>query len=132
MAPPASPEDAPCAIGRRTCRIGPDGSVYPCSTYPEAVGNLRERPLARIWWGASPLLARLRAIRFRDLGPACTGCDKSGYCHRCLALGVLEHGDWRTPVEESCRIAHAHDLAAGKVGPPPPGLRGRHSLPVVF
>ncbi len=132
LPPPAAPDDAPCAIGRRTARIGPDGNVYPCSTYPEAVGNLRQRSFAEIWWGDSALLAELRALRFRDLEPACTSCASSGYCNRCLALGLLEHGNARGPVTESCRIAHAHELAAGLDVPPPPGLRlARRSLPVL-
>lgn len=133
LPPPAKPEDAPCAIGRRVARIGPEGGVYPCSTYPEPVGNVRERSFADIWWGDSPLLARLRAVRFADLDPACSSCSHSGYCNRCLALAVIEHGDWRAPVAEACRIAHAHDLAAGRAGPPPPGLARprRRSLPVV-
>lgn len=133
LPPPAGPDDAPCAIARRVCRIGPDGSVYPCSTYPEPIGNVRQRSFAEIWWGDSPLLARLRGLRVRDLGPTCSSCTKSGYCDRCLALGLLEHGDERGPVEENCRVAQAHDIAAGIGGPPPPGVRplGRRSLPVI-
>ncbi|MEK6608253.1 MAG: SPASM domain-containing protein, partial [Myxococcota bacterium] len=135
LPPPVEPDAIPCGIGRRGCRVGPDGSVYGCAVHPEPVGNLRERRFADIWWGDSPVLARLRAIRNRDLGPACTACTKSGYCQRCLALGELEHGDWRAPVEDACRTARAHDIAAGMAEAKlPPGLAGPvhlRSLPIV-
>jgi radical SAM protein with 4Fe4S-binding SPASM domain len=137
LPPPVHPDNAPCAIGRRTARIGPDGSVFPCSTYPQAVGNLRERSFRDIWWGGSPLLARLRAITQKDLGPSCGSCSKSGYCSRCLAMALIEHGGEQAPHEDACRVAHAKDLAVANGAAPPPGLsaggagRGRRALPVV-
>ncbi len=139
LPPPASPDKAPCAIGRRTARIGPEGNVYPCATYPTPVGNLNERSFAAIWSGDSPLLARLRAVTFKDFGPTCTGCSKSGYCSRCLAMALIEHGDERAPVAQSCRIAEARDIAAAVPdAKSAPGLTiarernaGRRSLPLV-
>jgi radical SAM protein with 4Fe4S-binding SPASM domain len=133
LPPPAAPDEAPCAIGRRTCRIGPDGSVYPCSTYPDPVGNVRTQSFREIWLGApSPLLRELRSITWRDVGPTCSSCEKSGYCNRCLALAVIEHGDARRPVLESCRLAWAHDIAHGRRAAPPPGIaQARKSLPIV-
>jgi radical SAM protein with 4Fe4S-binding SPASM domain len=139
LPPPADPDSAPCAIGRRTARIGPEGNVYPCSTYPTHVGNLNETSFAKIWFGDSPLLARLRAVKFSDFGPTCTGCAKSGYCSRCLAMAVIEHGDERAPVAQACRIAEGREIAAGVVDAmPAPGLvaarernAGRRSLPLV-
>jgi radical SAM protein with 4Fe4S-binding SPASM domain len=112
LPPPAAPDEAPCAIARRACRIGPNGDVFPCSTFPIAAGNLRERSFAEIWT-SSPLLVYLRSIRFGDLRPTCSGCGKSGYCSRCMALSLLEHGDLLGPSAEACRIAEAKERALG-------------------
>jgi radical SAM protein with 4Fe4S-binding SPASM domain len=109
---PLEPDDIPCALARRTCRIAPNGDVYPCSTYPTPVGNLLERPFADIWAGG-PLLDRLRAIRTRDLVGDCQGCAQSGYCGRCAAVALIEHGDDLGPVDECCRMADAREVAAG-------------------
>jgi radical SAM protein with 4Fe4S-binding SPASM domain len=122
LPPPVHPNNAPCAVGRRTALIAPDGNVFPCATYPHPVGNLRERSLRDIWWGDSPLLARLRALTQKDVGSACGTCSKSGYCGRCLALALIEHGDEKAPLKEACRVAHAKDLAVENGAPLPPGL----------
>jgi radical SAM protein with 4Fe4S-binding SPASM domain len=137
LPPPAHPDQAPCAIARRTARIGPEGKVYPCAAYPDAVGDLRERSFRDIWWGTpTPLLAKLRAFTFKDVGPGCGGCAKSGYCSRCIAVAVIEHGDMGAVQEGACRVTHARDLAVENGAPLPPGLapdrRPRHrSLPIV-
>jgi radical SAM protein with 4Fe4S-binding SPASM domain len=131
LPPPADPNQAPCAIARRTCRIGPNGDVFPCHTFPIPAGNLRRQSFAEIW-SSSPLLARLRAIRFGDLGPSCSGCAKSGYCGRCMGLALIEHGDMLGPSAEACRIAEAKERALGLDLPPAPGpARGPRRLPVV-
>ncbi len=136
LPPPVHPDNAPCAIARRTARIAPDGSVFPCATYPHPVGSLRDQSFREIWWGDSELLARLRAFTFKDVGATCGGCSKSGYCSRCLALALIEHGDEKAPLEEACRVAHAKDLAVENGAAPPPGLaatgeRRRRALPIV-
>ena len=131
---PVHPDNAPCVVGRRTALIAPDGNVFPCATYPHPVGNLRERSFRDIWWGDSPLLARLRAVTQKDVGPTCGSCSKSGYCGRCLALALIEHGDEKAPLTEACRVAHAKDLAVGNGAPLPPGLAAasqRRRLPLV-
>jgi radical SAM protein with 4Fe4S-binding SPASM domain len=112
LAPPPAPDDAPCAIARRTTRISPTGDVFPCPTYPTAIGNLLERPFAELW-GSGPLVDRLRAVRVRDLTGACAGCGQAGYCARCSAVALLEHGDELGPAEEACRIAEAKERAHG-------------------
>lgn len=137
LPPPMHPDNAPCAVARRTARIGPDGQVYPCATYPDPVGNLRERSFKDIWWGDDPLLAKLRAFTVKDSGSTCGSCSKSGYCSRCLALAVIEHRDIQAPVADACRVAHAKDLAVGNGAALPPGMardsgaRLRRSLPIV-
>jgi radical SAM protein with 4Fe4S-binding SPASM domain len=109
---PPEPDSAPCAIATRTTRITPTGDVYPCPTYPTPVGNVLERPFAELWSGGE-LLDRLRAIRWRDLHGDCAGCGQAGYCGRCSAVALLEHGDELGPARESCRVADARELARG-------------------
>jgi radical SAM protein with 4Fe4S-binding SPASM domain len=109
---PPAPDEAPCAIARRTVKIAPNGDVYPCVSWPEPVGSLRERSFGEIWAGG-PVLDELRAIRWRDLRGDCAGCGQSGYCSRCTAVALLEHGDARGPSRESCRIADAKETAVG-------------------
>jgi radical SAM protein with 4Fe4S-binding SPASM domain len=113
LPPPAGPDDEPCAIGRRTCRIAPNGDLFPCSTWPEPIGNLLERPFAELWRGGE-LLDRLRAVRMRDLHGACTDCSQSGFCGRCMAVAKIEQGDAFGPADEACRIADAKELALGR------------------
>ena len=110
LAEPLHPDQAPCAVARRTTRIDPSGNVYPCPTYPEPAGNLLEQPFSEIWRTA-PILERLRAVKVRDLAGACVGCSQSGYCGRCSAVALIEHGDDRGPSQESCRVAEAKEIA---------------------
>jgi radical SAM protein with 4Fe4S-binding SPASM domain len=112
---PPSPDDAPCAIARRTTRISPTGEVFPCPTYPTPIGNLLQRPFSELW-ASGPLVDRLRAVRVRDLTGACAGCGQAGYCARCSAVALLEHGDELGPALEACRIAEAKEQALGRGG----------------
>jgi radical SAM protein with 4Fe4S-binding SPASM domain len=109
---PPDPEQAPCAIATRTTRISPTGDVYPCPTYPVPIGNVLERPFRELWAGGA-LLDRLRAMRMRDLRGSCSGCGQAGYCGRCTAVALIEHGDELGPSQESCRIADAKEQALG-------------------
>ncbi|MCI0655922.1 MAG: SPASM domain-containing protein, partial [Acidobacteria bacterium] len=109
---PPRPDDIPCAVARRTVRISPTGDVFPCSTYPRSIGNVLERPFAEIWAGG-PVLDRLRALRVRDLQGDCRGCSQGGYCGRCTAVALIEHGDELGPARESCRLAEARERACG-------------------
>lgn len=127
LTPPPGPDEIPCAIGRRTCRISPSGDVYPCPTWPEPAGSLLERPFAEIWRGGA-LLDRLRAVRVRDLEGDCHGCGQAGYCGRCMAVARIEHGNERGPSFESCRVADAKELALGL---PSARRKGKVRLPVV-
>jgi AdoMet-dependent heme synthase len=107
---PPRPDDIPCAVARRTVRISPTGDVFPCSTYPRPIGNVLKQPFSEIWAGG-PLLDRLRNLRIKDLHGDCAGCSQGGYCGRCTAVALIEHGDELGPSRESCRIAEAKERA---------------------
>jgi radical SAM protein with 4Fe4S-binding SPASM domain len=109
---PPPGDSAPCAIGRRTTKISPAGDVYACPSHPAAIGNLLATPFTQLWAGGA-VLDRLRNIRWQDLGGDCAGCGQSGYCNRCTAVALLEHGDELGPAREACRIADAKEQAAG-------------------
>jgi radical SAM protein with 4Fe4S-binding SPASM domain len=117
--PPISSDQSPCAIGRRTTRISPNGDVFPCPSYPVAAGNLRRQPFRDIW-ARGELLEHLRGLTFADLDPECTDCSQSGYCNRCLAQALTEHGNELGPDREACRLAEAKERALG-VPPRRPG-----------
>ncbi|HUS63499.1 MAG TPA: radical SAM protein [Kofleriaceae bacterium] len=112
LSPPPSGDEAPCAIGRRTTKISPTGDVYACPSHPEPLGNLLRTPFSRLWAGGE-VLDRLRSVRWRDLHGDCAGCGQAGYCNRCTAVALLEHGDALGPAREACRIADAKEQALG-------------------
>jgi AdoMet-dependent heme synthase len=111
---PSTPaaDEAPCALGRRTVRIDPLGNVYPCPSWPEPAGNLRQTSFLELWRGG-PLLDRLRAIRWGDLRGDCHNCGQAGYCQRCAAMALLEHGDALGPLREACDLADAKERVLG-------------------
>lgn len=122
------PNEAPCAIGRRVVRIDPTGKVFPCSVFPIAAGDLREQDFADIWTN-SPVLHELRAVRIKDLQGGCSSCSRQGYCGRCNAQALLEHGNFLGPTSEGCGRAEAMEETHNV--PPPPGARHiRDSLPL--
>ncbi len=100
------PADGPmCGAGRNTVAVASDGAVLPCIVYPEAAGSLREQSFAAIWEG-SPVLRRLRAIKWAHLRE-CATCADFYLCGRCPAVAGLEHGDVLGPSRAACRIAQA-------------------------
>jgi len=85
-----------CSAGRKIAAVGPSGDVYACQFWSEEpVGNVRERPLSRIWTDAGDgLLARLRAGQPEGKS-RCTICRYREICRGCriraLAAG---NGIW--------------------------------------
>ena len=67
-------------------------------------------------WRSGELLDRLRALRVRDLVGECSGCGQAGYCGRCTAVALIEHGNELGPTLESCRVADAKERALGIAG----------------
>ncbi|HSM51171.1 MAG TPA: SPASM domain-containing protein, partial [Thermoanaerobaculia bacterium] len=79
------------------CRTAPaifakrNGDLLPCTVLPLVAGSVLARPFAEVWREA-PLLARLRALRRKDL-PVCGTCAAFAACGRCHAEALLEGGD---------------------------------------
>lgn len=133
--PDADPRRPICAIGKRSCVIGPFGDVYTCLGFQRSLGNLREHSFAEIW-SDTGLLHDLRRIRVMDL-PICGGCEKSAYCGRCAGSALLEHGAFDGPSRWACQQAAAREHAAGLASTPSAAervtspARVRRSLPVL-
>ena len=113
---PTSPADretlltcGPCRAGRNTCHVAPNGDVSPCTQWVEPVGNLRVTSFRKIW-RQSPVLLRLRRITLADLTD-CARCQFLDACSPCLALSLLENGNWAGPAPTKCRSAQVRARA---------------------
>jgi radical SAM protein with 4Fe4S-binding SPASM domain len=65
-----------CAACDGLLSVSPSGDVLPCSSYPQPVGNLLEKPFAAIWQSA-------QAVALRGKGQApleCRGCADFAAC----------------------------------------------------
>ena len=102
-----------CGIGQLGFILGPTGDVRPCVPYPAAAGNIRELELKKIWED-SPVFKEVRALSVDEF-ETCKPCELKQYCEPCLALNLLETGNFRA-AKENCRIAANRKLALGKYG----------------
>lgn len=98
-----------CLAGRSYFRITPEGRITPCPYLPLELGDLRERPLARIL-EESPELAHMRG----ELpGGKCALCDFRVSCGGCRARAFAAHGD---PMAEDPKCRH---VPTGEAVPEP-------------
>jgi len=65
-----------CSAAAHNMTIQPDGSVLPCQSWPEPVGNLIEEGWEKIW--NHPTCLKLRAHDFRP--EECYGCEHETTC----------------------------------------------------
>lgn len=107
-------QSSPCGAGRRTCHIGPTGTVHPCTQWVTPIGHLRERSFAELW-GNSEELARIRTTNIEDLG-ACAQCELLDLCSPCMALSLLERGAFGGPSPTKCTSAELRAQALGRPG----------------
>jgi radical SAM protein with 4Fe4S-binding SPASM domain len=56
--------------------VSPSGDVLPCSSYPEAVGNLLAQPFRAVWHSARAAFFRRKAYAPEE----CAECDDFGAC----------------------------------------------------
>ncbi len=105
---------APCGAGRRTCHIGPTGSLHPCTQWTTPIGSLREKSFHELWTGSSEL-ARIRHTRMADFEP-CNRCELLDVCAPCMALSLLERGEIGGPSPTKCASAELRAKALGMTG----------------
>jgi len=65
-----------CAACDGLLSVAPNGDVLPCSSYPESVGNLLEKPFSEIWNSATALFFR----RKKFTPDECAGCGDFAAC----------------------------------------------------
>jgi len=104
-------KETPCAAGRRTCHIGPQGDLFPCTQWVVPVGNLREASFKELWLKSAEL-DRIRATRVSDF-PVCARCDLLSICNPCMALALLERGVPDGPSPTRCGVAELRAKALG-------------------
>jgi len=77
-----------CAACDGLLSVGPDGSVLPCSSYPESVGNLLREPFRKIWNSN-----RARYFRYKRFVPyPCSDCLHLDVCTGACPLYWQKHG----------------------------------------
>jgi radical SAM protein with 4Fe4S-binding SPASM domain len=103
--------DTICAIGKRSCVIGPFGDVHTCLGYKPPIGNLRTQSFAEIWRDTG-VLYKLRRASAVDVD-VCSGCEKFSYCNRCAGTALAEDGAFNGPSSWSCHLAAAKERALG-------------------
>jgi radical SAM protein with 4Fe4S-binding SPASM domain len=88
-----------CSAADGLLSIAPDGSVLPCSSFAQGVGNLLHEPFETVW--------NRRAARYwrrkEFLPPGCRDCDLADLCCGACPLYWDERGDF--------------DELAGQLGP---------------
>ncbi len=80
-----------CLAGQLIVLIDVDGNVLPCSYFPLAAGNIRERSMKEIWED-SPLFKELRD--FDGYKGKCGVCEYIRICGGCRARAYAVTGDY--------------------------------------
>lgn len=84
-----------CQAGNSLAHVAASGLVYPCSSWPEPIGSLREQTLDVLW--QAPLRRQLRQA-VESVPPGCAGCRDYPLCFggcRGLSRTFLPDGDGR-------------------------------------
>ena len=97
-----------CSAGTASAYITPDGRVFPCLTWREEMGSLREASFSEIW-NESPAAPGIRAVRRASfLKGGCDGCQFHGHCSYCPGISHAEsQGD---PTKRSAYICERTHL----------------------
>jgi len=98
----------PCRAGRSFLAIGASGVVYPCTCFPAAMGDVRERPLRAIWADSpSPVTTQLRATTKADMEriPSCS----AELCPRCPGIAAALGHHWTRAVPFACQQCSHQD-----------------------
>ncbi len=80
-----------CLAGQLICLIDVDGNVLPCSYFPLAAGNIRQRSIREIWEDAT-LFKELRD--FSSYKGRCGLCEYNRVCGGCRARAYAVTGDY--------------------------------------
>lgn len=109
-------DEVPCGAGHSSGYVSAYGDVTPCVAMPITCGNVREEPFEAIW-SRSTAMARVRAVRVRDLS-ICRTCPTAAFCSRCPGQAVVEDGDLLGPSRAACEQALVAARLAGSTAVP--------------
>jgi radical SAM protein with 4Fe4S-binding SPASM domain len=96
-------DNTPCRAGKEACHIDAQGNIHPCGRLPMPMGNLRKQSFREIWYGSEEL-EDVRNLTWAQISE-CRECELRGYCSRCHAMALIEHGKMKGPSLEACRHA---------------------------
>jgi radical SAM protein with 4Fe4S-binding SPASM domain len=77
-----------CSAAAHNMTIQPDGSVLPCQSWPESVGNVLNDPWERIW--KHPTCVKLREHGFVQDHEECRSCIHNAVCGGGCPLEMIE------------------------------------------
>lgn len=77
-----------CSAAAHNMTIQPDGSVLPCQSWPESVGNILKDPWDGIW--NHPTCGKLREHGFAQENEECTTCIHNEICGGGCPLEMIE------------------------------------------
>jgi radical SAM protein with 4Fe4S-binding SPASM domain len=108
------PGSVPCYAGRTAIYISPDGAVWPCVTWPMALGHLRESSLSDIWHQSE---RRKEILAWtNDNRTACQSCAGSSTCFYCAGEAYKTTGDYRQAPPEFHARTRARLIAMEEAG----------------
>ena len=96
------PGEPLCKAGITGWYVTPVGDVTPCVSWPQVLGNLRDRNLASIL--ASPAARGIARLRQRDRH-GCDGCAEYSWCIPCPGESWIETREPLVPSALACRRA---------------------------
>ena len=113
---PVTPSD------RRTCSAGtvsgfmsPDGRIFPCTNWRDAMGSIREDSFKNIW-KYSDAAKRQRKIRRASYLRDCQGCSFHHQCNYCPGISFAETGDAGRRSAYVCERTHITMSAIEHIG----------------
>ena len=112
-----------CAAADGLLHVNPEGQVLPCSSWPEPLGSLLERPFSEIWF--SERAARLKNKTFAPA--SCSGCPSFVACQGACPLYWSYAGEAELEGRRGARSsapAEAGNPAFAEAGRPAPASAG--------
>ena len=79
-----------CSAAAHNMTVQPDGTVLPCQSWPESVGNILSDPWPGIW--NHPTCVKLRNHGFGKEKEECAGCEQLSICGGGCPLDVDQPG----------------------------------------
>lgn len=93
-----------CSAGTTSGYISPDGTLFPCINWREAIGSLREASFQTLW--RNDIVEKQRLIRRASFLQDCSGCTFHGKCGYCPGISHAQTGDATRRSTYVCERTH--------------------------